>query len=78
MQRLKKETNVFINYRVAGFLEDFTPSSCYADTYPILGGFDDMEKVVAETGIQEQSSTGTSAEPAEPPSLSGADTGSLC
>ena len=47
------KNNVFINYRVAGFLEDFTPSSCYADTYPILGGFDDMEKVVAETGIQD-------------------------
>lgn len=47
------KNNVFINYRVAGFLEDFTPSSCYADTYPILGGFDDMEKVVDETGIQD-------------------------
>lgn len=47
------KNNVFINYRVAGFLEDFTPSSCYADTYPILGGFADMEKVVAETGIQD-------------------------
>ena len=44
--------NVFINYRVAGFLEDFEPSSAYADTYPILGGFNDLERVIAETGIQ--------------------------
>lgn len=44
--------NVFINYRVAGFLEDFEPSSAYADTYPILGGFNDLERVFAETGIQ--------------------------
>ena len=45
--------NVFINYRVAGFLEDFEPSSAYADTYPILGGFNDLERVIAETGIQD-------------------------
>ena len=47
------KSNVFINYRVAGFLEDFEPSSAYADTYPILGGFNDLEKVIAETGIQD-------------------------
>ena len=45
--------NVFINYRLAGFLEDFEPSSAYADTYPILGGFNDLERVIAETGIQD-------------------------
>ena len=47
------KNNVFINYRVAGFLEDFEPSSRYAQTYPILGGFNDLEKVIAETGIQD-------------------------
>ena len=47
------KSNVFINYRVAGFLEDFEPSSRYADVYPILGGFNDLEKVIAETGIQD-------------------------
>lgn len=47
------KNNVFINYRVAGFLEDFEPSSRYADVYPILGGFNDLEKVIAETGIQD-------------------------
>lgn len=38
------KNNVFINYRVAGFLEDFEPSSRYADVYPILGGFNDLER----------------------------------
>lgn len=47
------KNNVFINYRVGGFLEDFEPSSRYADVYPILGGFNDLEKVIAETGIQD-------------------------
>lgn len=47
------KSNVFINYRVGGFLEDFEPSSHYAQTYPILGGFNDLEKVIAETGIQD-------------------------
>ena len=45
--------NVFINYKVVGFLEDFTPSSVNADKYPILGGFEDLEKVIDSTGVQD-------------------------
>lgn len=45
--------NVFINYRVIGFLEDFEPTSVNADKYPILGGFEDLEKVIARAGVQD-------------------------
>ena len=43
------ENDTGMRYRIIGFLEDNTP---YADTCKILGGFNDMEKVVKETGIQ--------------------------
>lgn len=41
-----------LNYRIIGFLEDHTPKTVYAEEYPILGGFADLEKVVAETGVK--------------------------
>ena len=40
-----------LNYRIVGFLEDGTPNEEIAGTYPILGGFADLEKVVSETGV---------------------------
>ena len=41
-----------INYDVVGFLEDHAPKTDWVKEYPILGGFDDLEKVVAVTGVQ--------------------------
>ena len=41
-----------LNYRVIGFLEDHVPKTAYAEKYPVLGGFDDLEKIVRETGVQ--------------------------
>ena len=40
-----------LNYTVVGFLEDHKPKTEYVKEYPILGGFDDLEKAVAETGV---------------------------
>lgn len=41
-----------LNYTVIGFLEDHEPKTDYVKEYPILGGFADLEKVVAETGVR--------------------------
>lgn len=41
-----------LNYEVVGFLEDHTPKTDWAKEYPVLGGFDDLEKVVAATGVR--------------------------
>lgn len=41
-----------LSYDVAGFLEDYEPKTKYVEDYPVLGGFADLEKVVAETGVQ--------------------------
>lgn len=41
-----------LNYEVVGFLEDHTPKTDWVKEYPILGGFDDLEKVVAATRVQ--------------------------
>lgn len=41
-----------LNYEVVGFLEDHTPKTVWAKEYPVLGGFDDLEKVVAATGVR--------------------------
>lgn len=40
-----------LNYEVVGFLEDYEPKTKYVKDYPVLGGFADLEKVVAETGV---------------------------
>ena len=41
-------------YQPIGFLEDSDhPGSKYVGEIPILGGFDDLEKVVKKTGVQE-------------------------
>lgn len=40
-----------LNYRVIGFLEDGKPRTRYARRYPVLGGFADLERVVAEYGV---------------------------
>lgn len=79
MQRLMAKTTYSLTI-VAGFLEDFEPSSRYADVYPILGVLNDLEKVIAETGIQNViiAAPGTSTGPDESSPLSGTDTGSLC
>ena len=37
-----------MRYRIVGFLEDYQP---YSKDCNILGGFDDMEKVIKETGV---------------------------
>lgn len=49
VSEFRKDTG--LNYRVIGFLEDNEPKTAYAGDYPILGGFADLEKVVAETGV---------------------------
>lgn len=40
-------------YRVVGFLDDHPVSEKIAATYPILGGFDDAEQVIRETGVRD-------------------------
>ncbi len=46
-KQIQKDTGM--RYRIVGFLEDNEPydASCH-----ILGGFDDLEKVIQETGVQ--------------------------
>jgi undecaprenyl-phosphate galactose phosphotransferase len=41
-----------MGYEVIGFLEDYQPAAKFAEKYPILGGFDDLEEVVRETGVR--------------------------
>lgn len=41
-----------LGYRVIGFLEDNKAASPALEKYPILGGFDDVEKVLAATGVK--------------------------
>lgn len=40
-----------MRYRIVGFLEDGEPYKDFGKDMPILGGFEDLEKVVHETGI---------------------------
>lgn len=40
-----------MRYRIVGFLEDGEPYKDFGKGMPILGGFEDLEKVVEETGI---------------------------
>ena len=40
-----------MRYRVVGFLEDRHPVNTPIHGFPVLGGFDDMEKVIQETGV---------------------------
>ena len=41
-----------MRYRVVGFLEDRHPVNTPIHGLPVLGGFDDMEKVIQETGVR--------------------------
>lgn len=41
-----------MGYKIIGFLEDNKPKTEYINRYPILGGFDDLEKVVQETNVE--------------------------
>ena len=41
-----------MRYRVVGFLEDRHPVNTPIHGFPVLGGFDDMEKVIQETGVR--------------------------
>lgn len=40
-----------MRYRIVGFLEDGEPYKDFGKDMPILGGFEDLEKIVGETGI---------------------------
>lgn len=40
-----------MRYRIVGFLEDRKPYRTYEKDLPILGGFNDLENVVKETGV---------------------------
>ena len=42
-----------MGYEVVGFLEDNTPKTTYTDSYPVLGGFKDLEKVIREMRIEQ-------------------------
>lgn len=50
VREFKKDSG--LNYTVIGFLEDHEPKTDYVKEYPILGGFANLEKVVAETGVR--------------------------
>lgn len=50
VREIRKDTGM--EYDIIGFLEDGEPKTDLLRDYPILGGFDDMEKVVKETGVQ--------------------------
>lgn len=41
-----------MRYRVVGFLEDRHPVNTPIHGFPVLGGFEDMEKVIQETGVR--------------------------
>lgn len=41
-----------MRYRVVGFLEDRYPVNTPIHGFPVLGGFEDMEKVIQETGVR--------------------------
>lgn len=41
-----------MRYRVVGFLEDRHPVNTPIHGFPVLGGFDDIEKVIQETGVR--------------------------
>lgn len=41
-----------MRYRVVGFLEDRHPVNTPRHGFPVLGRFDDMEKVIQETGVR--------------------------
>lgn len=49
IREFRKDTG--LNYSVVGFLEDHDPKTRYAREYPVLGGFDDLETVVQDTGV---------------------------
>lgn len=50
VREIQKDTGM--EYDIIGFLEDGEPKTDRLRGYPILGGFDDLEKVVKETGVR--------------------------
>ena len=49
VQQVREDAGM--RYRILGFLEDRKPYKDYGPRMPILGGFDDLEKAVKETGV---------------------------
>ena len=41
------------DYRIVGFLDDHPVSETLAAKYPILGGFDDAERIIRATGVRD-------------------------
>ena len=50
VREIRRDTGM--EYHIIGFLEDSAPKTDLLRDYPVLGGFDDLEKVVKETGVQ--------------------------
>ena len=50
VREIRRDTGM--EYHIIGFLEDGEPKTDLLRDYPVLGGFDDLEKVVKETGVQ--------------------------
>lgn len=49
VQQVREDAGM--RYRILGFLEDRKPYKDYGPRMPVLGGFDDLEKAVKETGV---------------------------
>ena len=46
------QSDMGLNYRVIGYLEDYRPNEEVASQIPRLGGFADAERVICKTGVQ--------------------------
>lgn len=46
------ERNPIMRIEIVGFVDDNPVSSKIASAYPILGGFSDIDRIIAETGVQ--------------------------
>lgn len=46
------ERNPIMRIEIVGFVDDNPVSSKIANSYPILGGFSDIDRIIAETGVQ--------------------------
>ncbi|MCQ2373169.1 MAG: undecaprenyl-phosphate galactose phosphotransferase WbaP [Phascolarctobacterium sp.] len=54
-----------LNYKIIGFLEDNVVYSKRLKKYPVLGGFDDIERVILETGVKHIIIAAPSVDPAK-------------
>jgi undecaprenyl-phosphate galactose phosphotransferase len=50
VNEIKRDSGM--RYAIIGFLEDYQPKTQFIKQYPILGGFNDIEKVVQKTGVR--------------------------